>query len=212
MHTSLQLRSLSRSSRAVLSALVLISLAGCLSTSLIERWKNPAFNGPPLRKVLVVAVVRDAGRRRVWESSMVQALMRQHIAATPSYTLYPNQAPSPAELASAAQREGFDGVMATHFVGASRRSYWMPGYAGFGFGWGWRYSGYWGTIYGPGYVETDYRADFQTDVFTVAPNGGELIWTAITQSVDLNSVEATTDQISRVLVPVLLQQGILAPS
>ncbi len=88
----------------------------------------------------------------------------------------------------------------------------MPGYAGVGFGWRWRYGGYWGSVYGPGYVETDYRADYQTDVFTVAPDGGKLVWTGITRSVDLSSTTTTTDQISRVLVPDLVREGILRPN
>jgi hypothetical protein len=158
-----------------------------------------------------VGIQRDAGRRRLWESSMVAALMRQHIAATPSYQYFPDRAPTAAQLAATASREGFDGVLATHFVGASQQTY---GYAGFGpgwgWGWGWGWPGYWGGLYGPDYLESDYRADFQTDVFTVA-NGGRLIWSGITRSVDLSSSSATTDQISRVLVPELVQQGILAP-
>ena len=210
MHTPASYRILLRRAGALLSVLLLIGLSGCISTSLIERWKDPAFSGPPMHKVLVVGVQRDAGRRRVWESSMVAALMRQHVAATASYQYFPDRAPSAEELAATSRREGFDAVLATHFVGGSRGTYWMPGYAGVGFGWRWRYYGYWGAVYGPGYVESDYRADFQTDGFTVAPDGGRLVWTGITRSVDLSSVGATTDQISRVLVPDLIREGILA--
>jgi hypothetical protein len=202
-------RTLLRHSGRLLTALLLIGLSGCISTSLIEHWKDPGFSGPALHKVLVVGIQRDAGRRRLWESSMVAALMRQHIAATASYQDFPERAPTAAQLAATASREGFDGVLATHFVGASQQTYGWPGYAGFGPGWGWGWRGYWGP-YGAGYLESDYRTDFQTDVFTVA-NGGRLIWSGITRSVDLSSASATTDQISRVLVPQLVQQGILAP-
>jgi len=52
------------------------------------------------------------------------------------------------------------------------------------------------TVYAPGYVETEYRADYQTDVFTVDAAGGKLIWTGITRSVDLSSTQRTTDEIS----------------
>ena len=98
----------------------------------------------------------------------------------------------------------------TNFEHPYMRNYWVPGYAGVGFGWRWRYFGYWDAVYDPGYVETEYRADYQTDVFTVDPAGGKLIWTGITRSVDLSSTLRTTDEISRVLVPELSKQGILA--
>ncbi|HEY7928544.1 MAG TPA: hypothetical protein VID71_00945 [Steroidobacteraceae bacterium] len=207
MYAPLALRAFQRHFGRTVTVLVLLGLSGCISTALIERWKDPSFSGPPLNKVLVVGVQRDAGQRRVWESSMVDALMRQHIAATPSYVLFPDKAPSPDQLSAAAVRQGFDGVLASHFAGASRRVYWVPD--DIGFGWHRRYFGYWNDIYDPGFVQSDYRTDYQTDVFTVAPGGGKLIWTGLTRSVDLSSTTATTDQISRVLVPDLLTEGIL---
>lgn len=185
-------------------------LAGCVSTSVIDSWKDPSYSGPPLHKVLVVGVQKDQGRRRVWEGSMVSALTRQGVQATPSYQVFPDKAPAAEELTATAGREGFDSVIATHFVGASQRTYYMPGYAGVGFGWRWRYHGYWDAVYGAGDVETEYRSDYQTDIFIVDAAGGKLIWTGITRSIDLNSTQTTTDQISRVLVPALIKQGLLA--
>ena len=193
-----------------LLATLLLTLSGCVSTSLIDRWKDASFTGPPLHKVLVVGVQKDQGRRRVWEDAMVGALARQGVQASPSYGVFPDKAPTADELAATAAHDGFDGVMATHFVTASQRIYWMPGYAGVGFGWRWRYYGYWDTVYGPGYAESEYRADYQTDVFAVDKSGGKLIWTGITRSIDLTSTAQVTDEIGHVLVPVLSQQGILA--
>jgi len=188
---------------------LLLCLSACVSTSLIDRWKDPTFSGPALHRALVVGVQKDQGRRRVWEDGMVAALSHEGVQASASYTVFPDKAPTAEELASTAHRDGFDAVIASHFVGASQRNYWMPGYAGVGFGWQWRYWGYWDAVYGPGYVETEYRADYQTDIFTVDAAGGKLIWTGITRSVDLNSTQRTTDEISRVLVPELVKQGIL---
>jgi hypothetical protein len=195
-----------------LCAALLAGLSACVSTSLIDRWKDPGFSGPPLHKVLVVGVQKDQGRRRVWEDGMVAALTHEGVQSSPSYLVFPDKAPNADQLAATASRDGFDGVIATHFVSASQRNYWMPGYAGVGFGWQWRYYGYWDAVYAPGYVESEYRADYQTDVFTVDAAGGKLIWTGITRSVDLSSTQRTTDEISRVLVPELSKQGILTAS
>ncbi len=183
-------------------------LSGCISTSLVERWKDPAYQGPPLHKVLVVGVQRDSGRRRLWEDGMVAALAHQGVQATASYALYPSKPPTAEELSTAATQNGFDGVMASHFVAASQSSYWVPDGPGLGWGWGWGY-GFWDPFYGPGYVETESRADYQTDVFTVDAAGGKLIWTGITRSVDLSSMHSVTTEISRALVPELIREGIL---
>ncbi len=147
---------------------------------------------------------------------MVAALARQGMPARASYQLYPDKAPTADELAATATREGFDGVLATHFVEASRAVYagagpWYP-YGGpyWGLGWRARYYGYWDYAYGPGYIDVERRADYQTDVFAIDAAGGAIIWSGITRSVDLSSTAAVTDQISRVLVAELDREGILA--
>jgi hypothetical protein len=199
-----------RTSTFVLLTLsVLLALTGCVSTSLIDRWKDPAYAGPVLHKVLVVGVQKDQGQRRVWEDSMVAALGRRGVQAEASYQVFPDKAPGPDELTSIATRDAFDGVAATHFVTGSQRTYVTEGYPP---GWGWRnyWGPWWGSPFGPEYVETDYRADYQTDVFTVDPTGGKLIWSGVTRSLDPNSMRSITDEISQVLVPELIKDGILA--
>jgi hypothetical protein len=62
--------------------LALLSLSGCVNTSLIDRWRDPSYTGPPLHKVLVVGVQRDDGRRRLWEDGMVGALTHEGVQAT----------------------------------------------------------------------------------------------------------------------------------
>jgi hypothetical protein len=203
--------------RALWAALGLLALSGCISTSLVEHWRDASFAGAPLHKVLVVGVQKDGGRRRIWEDGMVGALTHEGVQATPSYRVFPDQAPSADELAATATREGFDGVLATHFVDRSTAVYggmygpdypYGPyGYAGLG--WRRRYYGYWDWAYGPGYVDVQRRADYQTDVYAVDAAGGRLIWSGLTRSVDLTSATAVTDQISRVLVPQLGHDGIL---
>jgi len=186
-------------------------LSGCVSTNLVERWKDPAYNGPALHKVLVVGVQRDQGRRRVWEDAMVAALAKQGLQSEASYALFPDQGPAPEQLTSMATRDGFDGVVATHFVNGSQRAY-FAGY-GYGLGWGWGRRCCWGGWggWGPGsaYVESDYRADYQTDVFTVDASGGKLIWSGVTRSLDPSSTKEVTGEIGHVIVPELAKEGIL---
>src|ERR1700689_4242590 len=110
-----------RSGGALLAGVLLLALGGCVNTSLIDRWKDPGFSGPPLHKVLVVGVQKDDGRRRLWEGGMVAALTHEGVQATASYVVFPSKAPSADELTATAGREGFDGVLASHFVGASQR-------------------------------------------------------------------------------------------
>jgi hypothetical protein len=198
----------------VFTALLISSLGGCVSTTLVDQWKDQKFAGPPVHKLLVVGVQRDQGRRRVWEDAMVAALGRRGIEGESSYQVFPDKAPKPEDLNSMAARDHFDGVVATHFVRERQHidSYpvggWGPGWGmgGWGPGWGWG----WEPWDSPGYIETTYRTDFQTDVYSVDADGGKLVWTGVTRSTDANSTGHVTDEISRVLVPKLVSDGILA--
>ena len=44
--------------RTLVAMALLAGLGACVSTSLIDRWKDPGFSGPALHKVLVVGVQR----------------------------------------------------------------------------------------------------------------------------------------------------------
>jgi hypothetical protein len=202
-----------RSSRTLFSVATLLCLSACVSTSIVERWKDPGFAGPALHKMLVVSIQRDQGRRRLWEDAMVAALAKQGVQAEASYTVFPDQTPAPEQLTAMASRDGFDGVAATHFVRAGQHITAYGGWGGWGGGGGWGGWGYrpWGPgPWGPGYVESDEITDYQTDVYTIDAAGGKLIWTGITRSVDPSSTKRVTEGISRALVPQLAKEGILA--
>jgi hypothetical protein len=196
--------------RTLFAATVLCALSACVNTSIVERWKDPGFGGPALHKVLVVSVQRDQGRRRLWEDAMIAALAKRGVQSEASYQVFPEQAPAPDQLTAMATRDGFDGVVATHFVRAGQRvtAYGGWDYGGWGWGrrWGWG-PGPWG---GPGYLEADSLTEYQTDIYTIDSTGGKLIWSAITRSVDPSSTKSVTEGISHVLVPQLAKEGILA--
>jgi len=193
----------SSATRLLLLLGLLLGLSGCASTTIVGRWSDPSFHGPGLHQVLVIGIQGDQRRRRLWEDAMVAALKSQGVAAAASYRVFPDRAPDADQLSSTAARRGFDGLVATHFVGTTAQMYWMPGYAGMGFG-------YWDATYGPGYVGPQYQSDYQTDIFTIGPDGGKLIWTGVTRSLDLSPRQNATAQISHALVPALRKAAILA--
>jgi hypothetical protein len=192
-----------RTIRTLIATLVLLGLGACVSTSIVEHWKDPGFSGPALHKVLVVSVQRDQGRRRLWEDAMVAALTKHGVQSEASYQVFPDQAPTPDQLTAMATRDRFDGVIATHFVRAGEH---VTAYGGWGGGCCWRRGWGWGP---GGYVEADSLSDYQTDVYTIDASGGKLIWTAVTRSIDSSSTKSVTEGISHVLVPQLAKEGIL---
>jgi hypothetical protein len=87
-------------------------LCTCTSSILVDVWNDPSFNTPPLGKMLVVAVRKDATKRRIWEDAFTAALGKYAIAAMSSYQLFPDSPPDTNELIATVQKNSFDGILA----------------------------------------------------------------------------------------------------
>jgi hypothetical protein len=84
---------------------------GCVSSNLVELWHYPSPQAPPLGKLLVIAVRKDATKRRIWEDSFASGLAKHGVAATSSYLLFPDAPPDTNQVKATIQANGFDGIM-----------------------------------------------------------------------------------------------------
>ena len=57
----------------IVLACVALALAGCAATTLKNSWRDPAYKGPPLKKVMVVGVSNQPDTRRTFEDEIRQA-------------------------------------------------------------------------------------------------------------------------------------------
>ncbi|HEY4099503.1 MAG TPA: hypothetical protein VGM20_01345 [Gemmatimonadales bacterium] len=105
-----------------------IVLAACTSTSLVNMWRDPNAPAQPLNNVLVVTLRKDATSRRLWEDGFVKSLRDHGISATPSYALFPGEAPDTASLMQAVHQRGFDAVLMAHELPSSTETHYVPGY------------------------------------------------------------------------------------
>src|SRR5262245_25677213 len=103
--------------------------AGCASTSLVDQWKSPEFQGPPLRKVMVVGVSSQPATRRTFEDEFAAALKTAGVTAVPSYTVMPQDGQADqAVLEQAVKSIGADGVLITRLLKREQKTEVSPGY------------------------------------------------------------------------------------
>jgi len=75
-------------------------------------WRDPTYEGPPFKKVLVIAWVDRPSARRTIEDIFVGDLTSRGISAVASYTLIPDPRNVKREaVAEAARRSGADSVL-----------------------------------------------------------------------------------------------------
>jgi len=201
-----------RLAHAAISCLLmgLLALAGCASTSLTNQWKNPAYGGPAIKKVLVVGVTKQPAPRRIFEDEFAVALKAAGVDAIPSYTLITQDGQADeAALREAVKKAGADGVLVTRLVRIEQKTQVSPGYYGpapaMGF-YGW-YSSAWIGYYEP---PTVYQYDVVTaETSLYGVQADELIWSATTETFSPQDVKKETQGFAKIIIDALKKQGII---
>lgn len=190
-------------------------LGGCSAgTQLVDMWRDPTGGSQPIRKMLVVAVRRDPTSRRVWEDGLVSALEKRGVTATPSYNLFAQAPPDTDEVEAAVRDHNFDGILSVHRLPTTTQSTYVPGYTRLEpvwvkSRWSLNYHTYWTEVHEPGYVETDRVLRHRVDVWNTTEDW-RMVWSGTTESINPNSSRDVNAQIAKLIVPELLNQGIIA--
>jgi hypothetical protein len=176
-------------------------------------WKDPFFVQKPLTKVLVIGVRKDPVRRRLWEDTFAGELTAHGVAATASYTLFPNALPDTQQAVEAIRTNGFDGVLVSRRLQPSANLQYMPGYTTSDpvtryDAWANRYYFMYQEVDHPSYVDTEKVARHSVDVWTTG-NGGRLVWSGTTETVDPTSPQMVQQNVVNTVISELSNQGII---
>ena len=193
---------------------LLLGAAGCATSGLVNAWRDPTGPGAPLDNVLVIAVKPDEGARRLMEDAFVSALAREGLRATPSYRLFGTAVPDTQQVIDAVARDGYDGVIVSSRLSTDTVETYVPGYTTTEprtrySTWRQRYHTYYVDVEHPGYVAVDRIARHRVEVWSVT-DGGRLLWTAEGQSIDPTSNSQINKEITKAVIPELVESGILA--
>jgi hypothetical protein len=191
---------------------------GCASSSLVDIWRDPSFQAPPLGKILVIDVRKDATKRRIWEDAFAGELVKQGVAATSSYSLFPDAPPDTSQIVATVQSNGFDGVLAVLKLPTETNRHYVQGYTTteqnvpytpyYGSYWD-RYGTYYREIDHPGYVDSQSVAIRAIDVTTTG-NGGKMIWSATSRTPDPASVKDVQRGIVNLVIAELAKRNIIS--
>lgn len=191
----------------VLVAAALVAMSGCASpVTMASQWKDSSLDIPPLQKVFVVVVSKDAMRRRIWEETFVRELKARGAQAVASYTLYPDRVPNEEDLKGSLGNQGYDGLLATYYRGNQEVSTYVPPTSTmqpdlvYDPWWG-RYTTVYNEVYTEGYTETDLINSYEITIWTPhKPNRETPYWSSI---VELTNPATTQDNSDRIVGKVM---------
>jgi hypothetical protein len=199
---------------AALAATGAALLGGCAANSgLVNMWRDPAYNEPPMRHILVVAMIRNDARRRILEDAFAKEFDKRGVDAVPSYEHFPNAPPDTMQIGDVVSQGKYDGVLMTSRLRTERSTSYVPGYvttqpAYRVSPWTGRYRTYWVDVMHPGYVEEDVTVRHEVELWSM-DGGGRLVWTAVGESVNPGSPSEVNHDITHNVVPELEKQGFI---
>jgi hypothetical protein len=187
------------------AALAAAAALACASTRITSTWRDPGVRALQFRKVVGVALARDATLRRLAEDEFVRALGPD--TALAGYAVIPDEEVEDRDKArTRVEAAGADGVVVFRLVGVETEQRWVPP-TSYGHAWG-----YWGwaapVVYDPGYLQTDRIVQVETTAYRVSD--ARLVWAARSETFNPESAEDLIAGVVRAVVDAMREEALVA--
>ncbi len=201
---------------AIVALLIFATTAvNARSTKLITSWKNPAVKAGPFKKVLVIGVSADPGRRSDFEDALSASLARPGLEVIPGNTILLRPDASPLKLDYLREQIkafNIDAVVVSRLVSVKESVTYIPPdvfpYPFYG-----SFYGYYGAIapivYSPGYLDTDTTVRIETNVYAITPPDGQLLWTGTSDTFDPSNAQKVIKDVVKLVTSELNKASIL---
>ena len=192
--------------------ILLVVVTGSLakSTKLITSWKNPKISGGGFKKILVIGVSADPGRRADFEDAMAASLTRPGIEVIPgnSILLRPDASPLNLDYIRTQIREfKIDSVVVSRLVSIQDSvTYVPPTYYGSFYGY---YGAIYPAVYSPGYLIEDKTVRIETNVYAITPPDGQLLWTGTSDTFNPKDAKKVITGVVKLVSEELIKTGVI---
>ena len=205
--------------RTLLVALVLFAAAsGGASTKLKMSWKNPNYSGQPFHKVLVIGMSNHLKTRADFEVALAGKITRPGIIGVAGTDILLRPTAGPLDLVyikEQIQAYKIDAVVVCRLVKVETKITYIPGQPYF-LPYYSTFSGYYGAVYpvvySPDYLVKDKTVRVETNLYSVKPPDGELIWTGTSDTFNPGSAHKVIKPLVNLIVKELEKQAILPES
>ncbi len=190
-------------------------MAGCSSTRLAESWEASDISGPPAKKILLVAMIKDPVTRRFFEEHFVAEARKKGVEVIPSSEHIPNATDhdEKEEIIKVVRETGADGVLVAQLKGIEKklkfspsRLDWFPDTHDDAAFYDYYYQNY-RAIYRPGYVGADNYFNMQFRYFSV--HSEKMLWAGNTVTKNPRSVVSAIEQIADEVISDLKGENLL---
>jgi hypothetical protein len=188
---------------SIIMMLSVIFINACATTELTSVWNNEAYQGGPLRKILIIGVDRNQEMKKLLENEFVLQLKANGIDAVPSHTVLPEDSMLEKEMITAKISElRIDSVLITTLVDVKEaEAYESPTF--------FAPTGYYGYYMQCCYnVMSGYNVEIETRIFDA--HYDTVIWSALSATVLEPAREESIKSYIAAIVSELQNEKLLA--
>lgn len=197
-----------------LLAMCLALLACGPTTNLTGMWEEPGLDKAGFKRVLIIGLSNEEGKRRAFESEMQKQFEAKGVGAVSSVA----HMPLDVEMNEATLKQyfgdmGIDAVLVSRLVGVDQKVEYTPGYtyavpSGYYNGFYGYYNTSWGMVSSPGYLTTYEVANVEINLYRVSD--AKLVWSGASETFDHADALDGIRSFSAVVVPQLVKKGYFA--
>jgi hypothetical protein len=198
------------------SLVIGIEPASGKSTKLITSWKNHTFSGAPFRKVLVVGMSANPGRRADFEDDLSESLSRSGIEVIPGNTilLRPDASPMNLDYVRMQIREHkIDAVVLSRLVSVKESVTYIPPAVAAPYPYYGSFYRYYGAVspvvYSPGYLMHDKTVRIQTNVYATTEPDAQLVWTGTSDSFNPKDAHKVIKDVVKLITAELTKDKVI---
>jgi len=199
--------------RAAVTAVALMVLSSCTGTKMVQTWRDPKYEGQPVKRVFVVCVGPTDANRVVLENAIAQALLDRGFLSATATGVFAYEPPDKDKSVAFVRENKVDLVIVQRLMKETDLAYFaatvdsMPVTPTYGT-WYSAY-GYGGTAYTPGYMEEDTRVKAETTVFSAHSQPEKLVWSSASTTMNVQDAKSGAKSLAQSLVKSLVEAGIL---
>jgi len=206
---------MSRKLRPLLYAVLVAAAASCATSStLVQRWSDPAYVGHKGDKMMIVALAKDERNQHTWEDAFSAALSSVKIQPIKGSTVLPHSsAADEATMKEAIRNSGANLVAVSRLVDVEKEQVYVPGstyytpapsYYGM---YGYYYNSY-GMVNTPGYYQENKVYKLETNVYNV--QNEKLVWSGLTETVNPETAQDAANSVIQVVIGDMIDSKVIA--
>jgi hypothetical protein len=189
--------------RVAALALLPLALAACVSTELVQLWRDPAYRARPVKRIFVIAEIQNPVYKTQFENALAQALIAKGFQTATATSVFPPGRLDKFAVAKYIEQNGVDLVIRERLTKQTTTEV-VPATVTYASGW---YGG--GVAYSSGYVSEDTTVFTETGVFDVKADPEVLVWVGKSNTTNVQGAYDASQSFSKALVDDLVKAGIL---